>query len=606
VESKKSSSASASALVLRESGYLFFTAVLRKEDSLADARDALEKTVEALAADPPSQEELERSRTRFLNAFEANLRDPKRVSDELSEWAARGDWRLWLLYRDRIRKVGVEDVKRVAAAYLKPANRTTGLFLPTEKADRAPIPSVSDAEIAAMVRDYKGDAVVVAGEAFDPSPANVEARTARSKIGNLQLALLQKKTRGASVMLRLSLHMGDEKSLTDRAVAGNMAAAMLMRGTVRRTRQQIRDELDKLKAYGTVSGGITGIGASFETTRENLPALMRLIAEILREPAFPASEFEQLKLQALTNIESRRSEPNAVALNALYRHLNVHPKGDVRYVGTFDEQIAGYKAVTLDEVKAFHTDFYGASNGQLTIVGDFDASEMAALAKELFGNWKNKTPYVRIASQYRDFAVINKSFETPDKADALFIAYQPLKVRDDDPDFAALLMAGNALAGDAYKNRLVDRLRQKEGVSYSAGGSVSVGALDPVGSFFASASYAPQNAVRLEAAFNEEIARALKDGFTEEELEGARKGWLQAGTVTRSQDGTLATRINTLAFFDRTLAWDAALEKSVKALTVGGVNRALRRFVDLDKMIIVKAGDFANAKRQAGTGATKQ
>jgi zinc protease len=480
------------------------------------------------------------------------------------------------------------------------------LYIPTGKADRAPIPGVSDAEIAAMVRNYKGDAAVAVGEAFDPSPTNVEARTARSKIGDLQVALLPKKTRGSSVVLRLSLQMGDEKSLMNRGLAGNVAAAMLMRGTVKRTRQQIRDELDRLKAYGSVSGSATGVGASFETTRQNLPALMRLVAEISREPAFPASELEQLMKQVVTNIESQRSEPNSVALNALYRHINVHPKGDVRYVGTFDEQLAGYKAVTLDEVNAFHKDFYGASHGQLTIVGDFDAAGMAALAKELFGNWKNETPYVRIASQYRDFAVINKSLETPDKANALFLAYQPLKVRDDDPDFPALFMAGNALAGNAYKNRLVDRLRQKEGVSYSAGGAVTVGALDPVGSFLASATYAPQNAVRLEAAFKEEIVRALKDGFTAEELEGARKGWLQGRSVGRSQDGTLATRIHSLAFFDRTLAWDADLERKVKALTVEDVNRALRRFVDLDKMIIVKAGDFASAKRQTGPGAAKQ
>ena len=606
VEGKKASSTSASSLALKDSSYLFFAAVLRKEESLADARDALEKAVESLVADPPSPEEIERARIRFANSFEANLRDPKRSSDELSEWTARGDWRLWLLHRDRLRKVGVEDVKRVAAAYLKPSNRTWGLYVPTEKADRAPVPTVSDAEIAAMVHGYKGDAAVAAGEAFDPSPANVEARTARSRIGDLQLALLPKKTRGSSVVLRLSLQLGDEKSLMHRALAGNVAAAMLMRGTVKRTRQQIRDGLDRLKAYGNVSGSATGASASFETTRDKLPALLRLVAEILREPAFPASEFDQLLHQTVANIEIRRSEPGAVAVNALQRHINIHPKGDVRYVGTFDEQIADYKAVTLDEAKAFHKDFYGASHGQLTIVGDFDAAEMAALAKELFGDWKNRTPYVRIASQYRDFAVVNKSLETPDKADALFLAYQPLKVRDDDPDFAALLMAGSALATDAYKNRLVDRLRQKEGVSYSAGGAISVGALDPVGSFLASATYAPQNALRLEAAFKEEIVRALKDGFMAEELEGARKGWLQARSVVRSQDGSLAGRINNLAFFDRTLAWDAALEEKIKALTVADVNRALRRFVDLDKMIIVKAGDFASANREPKGDATKQ
>jgi zinc protease len=597
VETKKAKSTSGSSLALRDGSYLFFSATLNKGDSLADARDALERTVEGLLTEPPTADEVERARIRFANSFEANLRDPGRLTDLLNEWTARGDWRLLLLQRDRIAKVGVEDVKRVAAAYLKATNRTSGVYIPTDKADRAPIPEVSAADIAAMVKDYKGNTTVALGETFDPSPANIEARTARSRIGNLQLALLPKRTRGQSVVLRLSLQMGDEKSLFGRGLAGNLAGSMLMRGTQKRTREQIRNELDKLKAYGSVSGDATGVVASFETTRENLPRLLRLVAEIVREPAFPASELDQLVQQWLTNIEASRREPTSVAINALRRHVDIYPRGDVRYVGTFDEQIAALKSARLDDLKAFHRDFYGVANGQLTIVGDFDAAEMAALAKELFADWRSRMPYRRIASEYRDFAVVNKSFEIPDKANAVFIAYQRLKVRDDDPDYPALLMAGNALAGNAYKNRLVDRLRQKDGLSYSAGGSISAGAIDPVGSFVATASYAPQNVVRLEAAFREEIARALKDGFTQEELDGVRNGWLQQWLLARSQDGSLATRLHNLAYFDRTLTWDVALEARVKALTVDDLNRALRRFVDPERMVILKAGDFAGTKR---------
>jgi zinc protease len=605
VEGKKAKSIGGSTLSLKDSGYLFFNALLNKEDSLADAREALEKTLQGLVAEPPTADEVERARIRFANSFEANLRDPRRVSDLLSEWSARGDWRLLLLHRDRIAKVGVEDVKRIAATYLKATNRTSGLYVPTDKADRVPIPNVSQADVAAMVKDYKGAATVATGEAFDPSPANIEARTVRSKIGNLQVALLPKKTRGNSVVLRLSLQMGDEKSLMNRGLAGNLAAAMLMRGTQKHTREQIRNELDKLKAYGSVSGDATSVAASFETTRENLPRLLRLVTEIMREPAFPASEFEQLVQQSLTNVEASRREPSMVAINALRRHVDIHPRGDVRYVGTFEEQVAAYKAATLDDVRAFHRDFYGAANGQLTVVGDFDAAEVAALAKELLGDWKSRTPYRRIAAEYRDFTVINKSFEIPDKANAVFIAYQRLKVRDDDPDYPALLMAGNALAGNGYKNRLLDRLRQKDGLSYSAGGSITAGAIDPVGSFVAIASYAPQNAVRLEAAFKEEIARALKDGFAQDELDGARKGWLQQRSLGRSQDGSLATRIHGLTYLGRTLAWDVALDERIKALSVADLNRALRRFVDLNRMIILKAGDFASAKRPPA-GAAKE
>ncbi len=604
VESKKASTAFGSLLDLRDRSYLLLGAVLRKGDSIVDARDALEKAAGDMIADAPSKEEVESARMRFLNAYEAALRDPVSMANTLNESVATGDWRLMFLVRDRIREVSLEDVKRVAAAYLKPSNRTVGLFIPAETVDRTEIPVVSDEQIAAMLQGYKGGKAVADGEALDPSHANIEARTLRSKIGNLQLALLPKKTRGNTVVLRLSLELGDEKNLTNRNYAGAVAAAMLERGAAKRTRKQIADEYDRLKAQGSIAGDATGVGAAFETTRENLPALMRLIAEILREPSFPAAELEQLRQQVLTAIESNRSEPGSIASSAVSRHLNIRPKGHIYYAATFDEQIEGYKAVTLDDVKAFHRDFYGASNGRLTIVGDFDATEMAALAKELFGSWKSKTPYLRIASKYADYTVVNKSLETPDKANAIFLAYQPLKLLDVDPDYPALLMATNVLARGT-KNRLYDRLRGKEGLSYSASGDVTAGTFDPVGSFSATAIHAPQNVRRVEAAFKEEIARALKDGITAEELEGARKGLLESWRVERSDDISLSGILHGWMLSNRTMTWLADREAKITAVTVDDANRALRRFIDLDKMIIVKAGDFANAKREPAP-ATKE
>jgi zinc protease len=605
VETKKATGVAGSTLGLRESSYIWFTAALRKGEALADVREALEKAVEGLIENPPSKEEIENARTRFLNAYESTMTDPESVADSLHEASAVGDWRIMFLTRDNIRKVGAEDIKRVAATYLKRSNRTVGLFIPTEKADRVEIPAVSDDEIAAMVKGYKGDVALAEGEAFDATYANIEARTIRSKIGNLQTAMLPKKTRGNRVLLRLSLHLGNEKSLMDRGTAGAFAGSMLMLGTAKRTRQQIDEELAKLKATGNVSGSATAVGAAFETTRQNLPALMRLVAEMLREPAFPASELEQLRQRALVNVESQRSDPGSIVSRALQRHASIRPKGHVYYTQSFEEQIAAYKAVTLEEVKAFHRDFYGVANGQLTIVGDFDATEMAALAKELFGGWESKTPYVRIASEHREFPVINKSFETPDKANAVFVAYHPMKLRDDDRDYLALEL-GNNILGIAQGNRLFERLRKKDGLTYGINSQVSAGTLDPVGSFTATAITAPENAGRLEAGFKEEIARILKDGITAQELETTRKGALENLRVVLSDDSALSGGIHSLLYYNRTMAWIAAQEKQVEATTVEDVNRAVRRFIAPDKMIILKAGDFANANRRSPNQKAKE
>jgi len=81
------------------------------------------------------------------------------------------------LHRDRLKSVTVADVQRVATTYIKPDNRTVGLYYPTEKPDRAEMPATPD--VAALVKDYRGDTTLAVGEAFDPSPANIEARTTR-------------------------------------------------------------------------------------------------------------------------------------------------------------------------------------------------------------------------------------------------------------------------------------------------------------------------------------------------------------------------------------------------------------------------------------------
>ena len=168
VEAKKASSVFNISFPTKEPGFLLLGAELKKDMPLDAARETLLDTIETLANNAPTKEETDRARASLLKQIDLSLNDPNRVGLEMSEWIARGDWRLFFIFRDRIRTVSPDDVKRVAGTYLKQSNRTLGIFVPTEKPDRAEIPFVKDADIAAMVKDYKGDAMVAQGEAFDP------------------------------------------------------------------------------------------------------------------------------------------------------------------------------------------------------------------------------------------------------------------------------------------------------------------------------------------------------------------------------------------------------------------------------------------------------
>jgi zinc protease len=595
VDTKKATSVASFFLDLHDPGFLMWNAEVRKESSLEDAKTAMLATIEDAVKNPPSKEEVDRARAMLLKNIDLMLNSSDRVGLRLSEWIGAGDWRLFFLNRDRIRKVTPEDIKRVATTYLKTSNRTVGEFIPTASPDRSEVPATPD--VAALLKDYKGDAAIAAGEAFDPSPANIESRTARSTLpGGLKLALLSKKTRGGTVVVTMTIRYGDEKSLFGRETAADLAGSMLMRGTSKHTRQQIKDEFDRLKARVNIGGGVTQANLSIETTRENLAAVLKLAAECLRDSTFPASEFETLRQEELAGVEEGKSDPQEIALNAYRRHMNPWPKGDPRYTSTPDEDIAELKAARLEDARAFYKDFYGASHGELAVVGDFDPKEIQALAGELFGNWKSPKAFTRVPRPYQEVAAVSNSFEAPDKANAFFVAGENLAVQDTDPDYPALVLGNYMLGGGFLNSRLAVRIRQKEGLSYGVGSQISASPLERSGSFLTYAIYAPQNAAKLEAAFQEEIARVLKDGFEAKEIQEARAGWLQSRQVSRAQDAALARTLAADLYLDRTLKYDEDLEKKVGALTGGEILAALKKNIDPARISMFKAGDFAKAK----------
>lgn len=595
VDTQKATSIGATAYEWKEPGLLLTYAQVLKEKSVEDAMTTMRRTLDGILENPPTEEEVQRAKNEFLRASEHLFTSSERLGLRVSEAIGAGDWRLMFLTRDRIQTVTVDDVKRVASLYLKADNRTSGVFIPTEKPDRAEIPKTPDIE--SLVKDYKGSRTVAEGEVFDSSPANIESRTVRSSLANgMELALLPKKTRGEKVEARITLRFGDATSLMNLSTAAGFAASMLDKGTTKYTRQQIKDEFDRLKANVYIGGGPTQAFVSLSTIRPNLPELLTLVSEILKEPAFPADEFEKLKNERLSGIEARRSEPQAIAMNEMQRHISPYPKGDPRYIETFDESVEAIKALRLDQVKKFHKDFFGANYATMSVVGDFDETETKSLITQLLGNWKTSSSYARIESKAIPVETINRSFETPDKANAFFVSAYNFEFRDDNPDYPAFMLGNYMLGGGFLNSRLATRIRQKDGLSYGVGSWFNTGALDPVGSFFAYAIYAPENASKLETAFREEIEKVITEGFTAEEVAAAKTGWSQSEAVGRAQDPGLAGTLNHYLFIDRDFHWNEAFEKKVMALTAEEINTAMKKYLSLDRMNFIKAGDFAKTK----------
>ena len=595
VETKKAASVSAATFMLKDPGMLLAMASVRMEQPMDEAKRTLLATIDEIKTKPFTQEELERVRVNWMKNFDLSMNNTERIALELSEWQGMGDWRLMFLFRDRIKNVTLAQVQKAAEKYLIESNRTVGVFVPDKAPVRAEVPPPPD--VMSMVKDYKGEAVVSQGEAFDASPANIDKRTIRGDLaGGIKLSFINKKTRGGQVIATLQLHFGDENSLKGQEYAGQFAGQLLMRGTAKRTRQQIRDEFDRLKANVMVMGSATGATARITTTTANLQPALALVAELLKESIFPQNEFEQLKQQQLAGLESMKSEPQTKAMEAMRRHMSPYPKGDVRYVETIDERIEGVKAVTLDEVKAFHQKFYGASYGEFVVVGDFEPETTQKEVSDLFNSWKTPAKYARIGMKYTKVAPESKVIEAPDKANAMFIAALPVKMKDTDPDYPALVL-GNYILGSGMNSRLFARIRGKEGLSYGVGAQFSAPSLDDDATFMAYAICAPQNAAKVEASFRDELSQILEKGYTETEVEAAKKSWIESRQVSRANDGELVGRLAGQRYLGRTMAFDQRLEDKVGALTAAQIQAAMKKHLETGDISVYKAGDFAKVAK---------
>ena len=236
----------------------------------------------------------------------------------------------------------------------------------------------------------------------------------------------------------------------------------------------------------------------------------------------------------------------------------------------------------------------------MAIVGDFDPKEIAPLVDALFGNWKAPANVAPVLRKHAEVAPVSRTLDTPDKENGFFLARQNLDLNVEDADYPALMLANYIFGEGGLKSRLMDRIRQKEGLSYGGGSDLSPGNLDRAGSFSISAIAAPQNLRKLEAAVRDELARAVKDGFTAQELADAKSGLMQQRIQNRSNDAALASGWTSYLYRGHTYEWSARFEAKLMAVTLPQLNAAFRKAVDPARLSVVMAGDQKKAATDPG------
>jgi zinc protease len=610
VDNKKANSASMRAGMQHDPGLIEVSASLSNDQSIDEVRKIITETLKGIVSEPPTKDEVERVKTRLLRAMEQQQTDAQQIGLGLSTPIAQGDWRLQFLQYDRIKDVKPEDLVRVAKAYIKESNLTVGVFIPDPAPDRAMVPENPD--LTKTLAGLKSNIAVSRAEEFDPTLSNIEKRLVRSKLANgMKVAVLPKKMAGGTATVAIELHFGDAKSLAGQNAPAQFAGGLLMQGTNAKSRQQIQDEMEKLNARIAVSGGggggfggrggggrggfggggLNSATANITAKPENLAAAVRLAVEMLRDPAYPETEFDRMKQQRLRQLENVPTQPEQLSAQELQRHLSPFVKGDPQYQATREEQIAEIQKVTLADVRKFHDQFYGTSHGEFVVVGDVDPAAMQKLAAELLGNWSTPAPYARLTNSFKKVDGINKKIETPDKENAQFEAGMRINMSESSPDYPALFL-GNYMFGGSITARMPDRIRNKEGLSYGASSRFTAPTEGTAGLFSGTVSCNPANMPKVEASFVDELKKTVRDGFTQAELDSAKKAYADSRMVARSQETALVGLIASHEQLGRTLLYDEQMEAKIQALTLAQVNDAFRKYMDPSVLTIVKAGDF--------------
>ena len=607
VESKLATSAFARADNLHDAG-LFSVSATPTEGNLDQVSQVLVSTMEELEKMEISQDDVDQAKIRAKRRFETTLTNSADMMQALSSASALGDWRLLFLQRDRVANVTAADVNRVAKTYFKRHNRTLGLFIPSETPQRLNIPTGESAET--LVAEYKGGVALEAGEAFEPTPENLDKRTKVVEMDGVKIAMIPKENRGDTVSLALTLHYGNENSLKEDRVAAGMMASMMMAGTKRLDRQALQQELDRLGirisqgggrggrgggrgGRGGGGGGVGQVTFSIEAKRDSLIQGIQLLGEILRQPAFPADEFEQMKSRSMTATQSMQTEPSMLANIKMSRALSSYPQGDVRYVPTTEESLKELEEVSLDQVVGVYEEQLSSAQTEVAIVGDFDPEEAVSAIGTILKDWKSKTKIARIDREAsKQVKAAKEDIVTVDKADAIFMAGMAFEMNEEHPDSAALRLGNYILGGGTLSSRLGVRIRQKEGLSYGVNSSMTTPTNGNDARFSVVANCNPMNIDALEAAALQEIESFVKEGPTEKEVEDAKQAFLEAQKVGRAGDGAIAGQILANLEQKRTFAYVAQQEERIRNLTAKDIQVAFMKHIDPKKLVVIRAGDF--------------
>jgi zinc protease len=420
--------------------------------------------------------------------------------------------------------------------------------------------------------------------------AGVADNAVRSKVNGIDVVSIKTGVRDV-VTIRGTIPAGDSRSPESNVALADLVAGMLDKGTTSRDKFAISKVLGDVGATITFGTNASVLAINAKCLRSDLPLVLGLIAEQLRTPAFSAEEFAKLKKQ-VAGLMKRSLEDTDFRANASYIRA-VYPLGHPNRDASPEEYLAAAEKATLEEVKAFHKEFYGPAAMRLVVVGDVDAAAVSAELGKVFAGWTGGSAPVRPARAGHMDAPREQDVFMADKTNVTLMWGQAMQLRYGEPD-ALALRVGTAALGSGFTGRLMANVRDKEGLTYGIGSFISNDTYVD-GDWRIQANFAPDLLGKGIASTKRQLTEWHEKGITAHELtsnKGKFVGSFKLGLSTTT--GMATTVINTLNR-DLPLTFIDEYSNKINSLTLDQVNGAIKKHLKPEQMVMIKAGTIPGA-----------
>ena len=419
------------------------------------------------------------------------------------------------------------------------------------------------------------------GSAF----AQIASKVARSQIGGFDLVTCKTEVKDV-VTFRGSLPAGDSFAPKTNLAIPTLTGEMLDKGTTQHDKFAIAQKLDEIGA--TMDFSVGGVMAEFrgKCLRKDLTTVINLLAEQLRTPSFPEAEFAKLKKQMIGDLQ-RALESTSFRANQAFSE-KAFPVGHPNYTPPTKEFVAAIEAAKLEDVRLFHATYYGPVQSTLVVVGDFDLDALKRDLAQAFEGWSGgKTvsdfPTTAPASQRHE-----QTIPMADKPNVTFVMGQADGLKYKDQDALALRVA-TAVLGSGFTGRLMANVRDKEGLTYGIGARVGSDEFTD-GEWQITANFAPDLLEKGVTSTNRQLDSWYKDGVTTAELERVKSNLIGTFKVGLATTDGMANALLNAIHRGYSVNWLDEYPKRLQALSLAEVNAAIKKHLQPDKMIVIKAG----------------